>query len=98
MHVPVAGLMVVAGATASVFISAFGFCFFSLCFLTLCCGADGAACADGSPADGAGAVSAAQAGITIKDNNNSTTFFFMTSLPYGYKHGRLADMQPPDDN
>ncbi|MGE5757476.1 MAG: hypothetical protein ACM3W8_01310 [Sideroxydans sp.] len=59
--------------------AAFILVFFVFCFLALCFGAGCAACADGSLEDGAGTASAAQAGTTIKANNNSIKFFMITS-------------------
>jgi hypothetical protein len=53
--------------------------FFALCFLALCFGAVCAACADGSPEDGTGTASAAQAGTAIKANN-SNKFFMIIPL------------------
>jgi hypothetical protein len=65
-----------AGAATAAFFTVF----FAVCFLALCCGAVCAAFADGS-LDDAGAASTAQAGATIKANNNSNTFFLMTVSP-----------------
>jgi len=59
--------------------AAFVSTFFALCFLALCFGAVCAACAVDSLEAGAGAVSAAQAGTTIKANNSNK--FFIITLP-----------------
>jgi hypothetical protein len=52
--------------------------FFVLCFAALCFGAG--CCATCALEDGAGAASAAQAGTTIKANNNSNKFFMIIPL------------------
>jgi hypothetical protein len=52
-----------------------------LCFLATGFWAGCAACSDDALAEGAGAVSAAQAGTTIKANSNSS-IFFMALLPF----------------
>lgn len=68
-------MVAVAGVLAVAFFSAF----FALCFLALCFGAVCAACADGSPEEGTGTASAAQAGTAIKANN-SNKFFMIIPL------------------
>jgi hypothetical protein len=100
VHVLVVALMVAAGAATAAAAFLFAFLvffldFFALCFFALCCGAGCAACTDGALEDGADAVSAAQAGATIKANNNSNRFFFTTFLPLQLKniHG-LAYAKP----
>ena len=66
----------VAVAVAGVALAATFFSvFFASCFGALC-----ADCAEGSLEDGTDAASAAQAGTTIKANNNSNKFFMIISL------------------
>jgi hypothetical protein len=72
--------------------SAFFAVFFFLCFLATGFWVGSAACADDALEDGAGAESAAQAGTTIKANNNSNIFFMVTSPLWLKKHSRLALM------
>jgi hypothetical protein len=67
--------------------AATGAVFFALCFavfFALCFGAACDACADGSWGDAATGASAAQAGTTIKANNNSN-IFFMVQTPFVVK-------------
>jgi hypothetical protein len=67
-------------ASGAALAAAFFAVFFFLCFLVACFLAGCAACADDSLEDGAGAVSTAQAGITIRANKSSNMFFMVAFL------------------